>query len=195
MAFSSTEFPNPFITARLRLGLTQATLAYRMDISRNMVIRNEQAQFPEPLPSILRWYEDNVYGWDTASAIHEYREFQRSMRAKYGDVLHYGSTTFKHPVKSMLVFSGLSVAGFCRKFCAQQSLMYDLLNNPERFTNYPQWLDEILVESNGIIALEVKEGWAGYVEYLRGIFRGEFGPEELRPQDNGRFVRVTEYHA
>lgn len=143
MVTSTAQHYNPLIAARLKLGMTQETLALRIGISRNVLIRCEQGQFPDLVPSVLDWFSDNYDDFDLDDWRHEYREFQHNVRSDFAGYISYANSAPRvtHPGNVLLAQydegRGITIPGFCRNFCIHQAKMYDWITRPDKYNEVP----------------------------------------------------------
>ncbi len=154
---------NPLVRLRLEAGLTQVQLAEATNLSRQVIIRLEQAQFPEPLEPVLDYFYGEGWLDSYEGLLEEYFEFQRDVRTSVGAVLlepaypcraylgYLGGLTSEatHPMHPFKFWRSVSpkypsVSRVAKSLCVHQGLLYKYEDEPHLVNTTPGQLVEAL---------------------------------------------------
>jgi DNA-binding XRE family transcriptional regulator len=141
--------PNPLKQLRERLNLTLDQVAYRASISKQFIIKAEQAVYTDPSETLLAFYSALI-DLDAVEVTQQYYRFQRETRkANYGRLIE--PWTFKvenHPFISWRQLSGVSsAAGICKLYCVHPAVLNKFENRSYLLAGTPEQLVVALMES------------------------------------------------
>lgn len=182
---------NPLKTLRLGLKVSQEALAYQSRLSRQLIIRAEQAVYASPPPALLATLLDRAeqrlessavgFEFDEASVYHLYKEFQTHVRKT-----HYGrlSPSFDfanvpvgvHPFVDWRLRSGISARiGTAKFFCVHPALLHKYEMQPHLVQSTPGELVSALRESGYRKELldSLGDAYDNYKEFLSERFKDQ----------------------
>ena len=155
---------NPLVKMRRNLGLTQVQLAERTGLSRQIIIRTEQAQFPVPSQVLLDYFYEQSQYMDEEAVILNYVEFQKVIRAQNGvdsinpvllptfptrAYLALFDATPIHPFKFWRTNSNppVTVVHVAKCLCVHQGMLYKYEDEPHLVNTTPGQLVEALTDA------------------------------------------------
>lgn len=150
----SSEIKNPLREIRLSVGLTLDQLAYRAEVSRLLIIRNEQAVYADPSPRLLdALMEFEIEDLDDEQVVRSlYHSFQiETRRANFGKlrVVQSFQTIQGHPFVSWRLASGVRARIAVSKFfCVHPALIHKFETTPHLCVSPPGEL-MIALEQSG----------------------------------------------
>lgn len=155
---------NPLKKIRTSLDLTIDQVAYRAGVSKQFIIKSEQAVYTEPSASLVAFYGELV-DLDVVEIEQEYYLFQReTRRANYGRLIEPWAFTAAlgevgHPFINWRMLSGVSsAAGLCKLFCVHPAVLNKFENRSYLIAGVPEGLVSALLEAgysaNTLDALE-----------------------------------------
>lgn len=162
---------SPLKSLREDCDLTLEKVAAKTGLSKQFIIKAEQAVYQEPPDSLLEFYVRLTYV-DTSEVRSAYYVFQRETRKfNYGRLIEpWNFVSSEHPFRNWRVLSGMdSLSGLCRDFCVHPAVMSKFENQSYLLARIPEQLVAALLESGyratTIAALE--EAYSEFKERLR----------------------------
>jgi len=161
---------NPLKSLRKEVGLTIDQAADRASVSRQFVIRAEQAVYTEPPDSLVSYYATRIE-LDCEATRSAYFNFQHLTRkANYGRLIepwNFQPVGLGHPFKRWRTFSGIgSAAGICKLFCVHPATLNKFESHSEQCAVVPEQLVKALLES-GYSAETLSKLEQAYSDYKR----------------------------
>lgn len=140
---------SPLKTLREECDLTIERVAARTDLSKQFIIKAEQAVYQELPERLVSFYagETSVNYVELAA---DYAEFQREVRlGNFGRLIEPWTFQFAtHPFKHWREMSGVgSLSGLCRMFCVHPAVMSKFENQTYLLNAVPAQLVTALLES------------------------------------------------
>lgn len=142
---------NPFVTLRLRSGLSHVELGKAMYVSKQALIRLEQGMFEDPLPNVMEYWVQK--GESELVLRDQYIEFQQQVRKSngrcFGDIAnaHVGST--KHPFaqcRDNATRGPINKTEAARRMCVPQSTLQRWETNWRNQKTVPRSIQSALLE-------------------------------------------------
>lgn len=159
---------SPLRRLREEASLTIDKVAHRTGLSKQYIIKAEQACYAEPSDALLRFYETNFK--DVAK---EYYTFQREVRKQnFGKLIepwhfHLGELE-DHPFINWRVCSGVgSRDAISRFYCVHPAIMYKF--EMCKITTVPEHLVTALLESgyDAVTLTKLEEAYQAYLQQRR----------------------------
>jgi hypothetical protein len=185
--------PNPLKVERKRLGITIETLCYRANISKSLVIKNEQGTYPLPSPTILAYFTNEDPDFDSASCSADYRTWQRDKReSSYGllsptfNLTYYlrglpvgdedelrGDEPYIHPLEYWRINSlhRPNLNMLSKGFCLQQSLLFKFEQQAHLVNSVPDPICHALLEAgyDRRVLSDLETAYTEYKQYFRNL--------------------------
>lgn len=140
---------NPLRQLRMEARLGVEQLADRVGVSKQFIIRAEQAVYDSPPPRLLEYY--SLAKWDEDELINEYTEFQHFTRkTNYGRLLDprpVGNPEFAHPFTYWREASGLSRQSISTLYCVHPATVFKFEQQAHLVNSLPPQLSDALLES------------------------------------------------
>lgn len=143
------EVSNPFKRIREARGLSQQFIAVRAKIGGYFVLRNEQAIFLNPAPSILRVYVREL-NCDEDELIEGYKAYQLWVRKTNGRRVLGSVPTIAelpanvHPFRYWKANANINTTGVSKALCVAQPVLSHFENKPRLQQTVPkQFLDAL----------------------------------------------------
>lgn len=140
---------NPLREARERLNLTIDQVAFRASVSKQFIIKAEQAVYTDPSETLISYYSALI-DLDVVEINSRYYTFQRETRkANYGRLIEpWKFLSATHPFISWRELSGVgSAAGICKLFCVHPAVLNKFEKRSFLLSGVPEQLTVALLES------------------------------------------------
>ncbi len=145
------ERVNPLKAIRLSTGYSLDRFSKQFDVSRTLIVNNENGTYANPSPVMLEALSQFAPEVLTERFIYEYHDWQReTRRSNYGVLVEPLPSVIRnmgHPVVDWASYSNIPYNRISKLYCVHQGLMDRLKNQSNLMTYLPPPLTDALIDS------------------------------------------------